>query len=150
MVTYALIINQIINPLVPGRPDMNEAPALVGNTLSNILTLLLIVAGVAFFFMFVLGGIKWIASGGDKEKIEGAKKQISSALIGLVLILCLFAVTNLIYHLFGVNLIKFRLPRLTDKPLNLPSGCFCDEETHTWWGADCPPGLPGTTCSPSY
>lgn len=113
MINPTLIASRIENPLLPRSPEsMEEAPALLGQTLSNILTLLLIGTGIAFFFMFVIGGIKWITSGGDKEKVEGAKKQITSALIGLILILSVFAVANLVEALFGINLVSFNLPRL--------------------------------------
>jgi len=103
---------QIHNPVIPKTPKMEEAPAFLSQTLTNILTIIFISAGVTFFFMFAVGGIKWIISGGDKEKIEAAKKQISSAIIGLVLIFLIFAVVNLIEIFFGVNLFNFSLPRL--------------------------------------
>lgn len=113
MINPALIVSQIVNPLLPNNPEnMDEAPALLSQTLSNILTLLLIGAGVAFFFVFIIGGVRWITSSGDKEKLEGAKKQITSAIIGLVIVLSIFAVTSLVEALFGINLIKFSLPRL--------------------------------------
>ncbi len=112
MIQLGLIINQIVNPLLPYQPTMEQAPALLGQTLSNALALLLIVVGLAFFFMFVVGGIKWISSAGDKEKVGGAKKQISSAVIGLILVLLVFAVVGLINTLFGVNLVNFSIPRL--------------------------------------
>jgi cytochrome bd-type quinol oxidase subunit 2 len=103
---------QIHNPVIPQTPKMEEAPTFLSQTLTNILTIMFIGAGVTFFFMFAVGGIKWIISGGDKEKIEAAKKQISSAIIGLVLIFLIFAVVNLIEIFFGVNLFNFSLPRL--------------------------------------
>jgi hypothetical protein len=113
MIATSLAAFQIYNPLLPNKKfDPEEAPALLGQTLSTILTLLLIGAGVAFFFMLTSGGIRWIISGGDKEKIEGAKKQITSATLGLVIILSVFAVTSLIEILFGVSLVSFNLPRL--------------------------------------
>ncbi|MGI6278372.1 MAG: pilin [Patescibacteria group bacterium] len=115
MIFANLITFQIHNPFLPDVTDPDQAPALLGQTLSNILTLLFIVAGAAFFFMFVLGGVKWIASGGDKEKIEGARKQITAAIVGLVLILSVFAIVGLLNYLFGISLIKFNLPRLTQE-----------------------------------
>jgi hypothetical protein len=102
----------IHNPLLPDLPGMDEAPALLGKTLSNSLSLLFIIAGVAFFFVFVIGGIRWIVSAGDKEKVGEAKKQITSAIAGLVLIFSVFAVASLIRVIFGINIINFSLPKL--------------------------------------
>jgi len=113
MITTSLTAFQIYNPLIPNKKfDSEKAPALLSQILSSILTLLLIGAGVAFFFMLTLGGIRWITSGGDKEKIEGAKKQVTSAILGLVIILSIFAVTSLIEILFDISLVNFNLPRL--------------------------------------
>ncbi|MDD3679244.1 MAG: pilin [Candidatus Shapirobacteria bacterium] len=120
MAILTLIADRIQNPLLPDQVStMDQTPAILSQTLSNVLTLLLIGAGVAFFFMFVAGGLRWILSAGDKEKVEGAKKQISSAIIGLVLILLVFAVVSLIRTLFGINLVRFNLPRLFSGPSRL-------------------------------
>ena len=111
----------IHNPVIPQTPKMEEAPAFLSQTLTNILTIVFISAGVTFFFMFAVGGIRWITSGGDKEKVEAAKKQISSAIIGLVLIFLIFAVVNLIETFFGVNLFNFSLPRLIQPDQSQPT-----------------------------
>lgn len=56
--------------------------------------------GVAVFFL-VLGGIRYIASFGNQELMDGAKKTIKHALIGLLAVILAFAVVtnviNLIY-----------------------------------------------------
>jgi cytochrome bd-type quinol oxidase subunit 2 len=107
----SLLAARIYNPIMPEiHPEMEDAPSLLGDTLNKIITLFFIVGGVAFFFMIVLGGIKWMTSGGDKEKLEGARKQITSAVVGLVVFLLIFAIINLIETLFGVNLLNFSLP----------------------------------------
>lgn len=124
MIFINLVTFQIHNPFLPNLPNTDQAPALLSQTLSNILTLLFIGAGLAFFFMFVIGGLKWITSAGEKEKVEGAKKQITSAVVGLILILSVFAVISLLNQLFGINLIEFSLPRLQESQPsqeNLPS-----------------------------
>ncbi len=150
MVFANFVTFQIQNPFFPDVAGPDQAPALIGQTLSNILTLLFGGAGIAFFFMFVLGGLKWVTSGGDKEKIEGAKKQITSAIIGLILILSVFVVIGLLNHLFGVNLIDFKLPRLITESKKesessvYPPGCYCDEDQNVWVGSDC--GLEGLRC----
>ncbi len=114
MIFTNLVTFQIHNPFLPNLPNADQAPALISQTLSNILTLLFIGAGLAFFFMFVIGGLRWITSAGEKEKVEGAKKQITSAVVGLILILSVFAVIGFLNQLFGINLIEFSLPRLQE------------------------------------
>ena len=60
-----------------------------GKIIALSLSLLLIVAILLAFGFIVYGGINWITSNGDKTKVEGARKTITFAVIGLVL--CFFA-----------------------------------------------------------
>jgi len=70
------------------------------------LRIILIVAGLIFFFMLILGGIKWILSGGDKGATESARSQVTSALIGLVIVFSAWAIAALLGSVFGVNIIS--------------------------------------------
>ncbi len=85
-------------------------------TLSNILstgiTLLLIVAGIIFFVYLILGGIKWMTSGGDKASTEGARNQITAALIGLVIVFSAWAIVELIGSVFGIKILEFTIPTI--------------------------------------
>lgn len=74
-----------------------------------LIKLLLIVAALVFFFMLVLGGIKWILSGGDKGKTEEARNQITSALVGLVIVFSAWAIAGLIKAFFGVDILNLNL-----------------------------------------
>jgi hypothetical protein len=73
----------------------------------------LVVAAVVFFFILVIGGIRWIASGGDKAATEGARNQITAALIGLVIVFAAWAIVQLIQVFFGVNIFSLSLPTAT-------------------------------------
>lgn len=85
-----------------------------GLTLPNIVSGLirgaLVVAAIVFFFILVIGGIKWIASGGDKAATEGARNQITAALVGLVIVFAAWAIVALINTFFGVNIFSLTLP----------------------------------------
>ncbi len=81
-----------------------------GGLVGIAISFVLIVAAVAFFFMLVLGGIKWITSGGDKGKTEGARNQITAGLVGLVIVFAAWAILTLIESFFGVSLRSFTIP----------------------------------------
>jgi uncharacterized membrane protein (UPF0182 family) len=70
---------------------------------------MVIIAAVIFFFMLVIGGIRWIASGGDKGQTEGARNQITAALVGLVIVFAAWAIARLIYAFFGVDILNLTL-----------------------------------------
>lgn len=81
----------------------------VSGIFSGALTLVLVVAAVIFFFMLVIGGIKWMLSGGDKAQTEGARNQITAALIGLVIVFAAWAIAQLIGSLFGIQIFSGQL-----------------------------------------
>lgn len=81
-------------------------PSLITDGLGILLT-----ASVLLAFVFLLvGGIRWIMSGGDKKQLETAQKTIQYALIGLVVVLLSFFIINLVGFIFGVNLLKVQVP----------------------------------------
>ena len=64
---------------------INDAPEWgVTQLIGWAVNIVLIVAGIIFFFMLIIGGIRWILSGGDKANTESARNQITAALIGLI------------------------------------------------------------------
>ena len=89
-----------------------EVTSLTVETLvSFVITAILVVSGVVFFFMLIIGGIRWIVSGGDKASTESARAMITSALIGLVIVFASWAIVLLIGQLFGLgDITSFELP----------------------------------------
>ena len=78
-----------------------------------LVTFVLIIAALAFFFWLVLGGIKWITSGGDKAQTEAARNQITAALIGLVIVFSSWALIQILGTFFGVDLLNVAIPNVT-------------------------------------
>jgi hypothetical protein len=68
--------------------------------------LLLVFGALAFFIMFLWGAISWILSGGDKAHVENAKGRITNALIGLILMVAVFAIIGFVEKFFGVNILS--------------------------------------------
>jgi len=112
--TSAIIPGKIKNLLVPDifQGDISLMPLTLNNILNKIVIILLIVSSITFFFIIIIGGIRWMTAGGDKEKIAGAKQQLTSAAIGLAITLLVFTIANLIKLLFGINLLQFNIPTL--------------------------------------
>ena len=79
---------------------------LLTKTLPAIITYLLIGATLLALAFIIFGGIKWITSGGDKTALEGARKMITYAIIGLVISFLAFFIINIIGNFFGVNLLN--------------------------------------------
>jgi hypothetical protein len=84
----------------------------VGQIISWAITVILVVAGLIFFFMLVVGGLRWILSGGDKAATESARGQITAALIGLVIVFSAWAIATLISNIFGISILELAIPSI--------------------------------------
>lgn len=96
------------------QPKTGQFVALGNLTIPGIIAALIrltvVVAAIVFFFILVIGGIRWIASGGDKAQTEGARNQITAALVGLVIVFAAWAIVALIRTFFGVDIFSLALP----------------------------------------
>jgi len=57
-----------------------------GGIINVATNLIALIAGMAAIIIIIIGGIKYTTSGGNAEKIQAAKKTITYAVIGLVII----------------------------------------------------------------
>lgn len=71
------------------------------------LNLAFVLAGVILLFFFILGGIGMISSAGqsDPQKTEQAKKTVTSALIGFIIVFASYWIVKLIGQLTNVPIL---------------------------------------------
>ena len=67
-----------------------------GQLIATVLQVLLLVAGSIAVVYLVVGGIKYILSRGNEEKVESAKSTMTAAVWGLVIIIMSFAIILII------------------------------------------------------
>jgi len=77
----------------------------IGRVLTNLLSLIYIVAGIVFLFMIVIGAFQMITSGGDKEAVANSQKRITYAIIGIVLLALAFVIVRLVGQITGFKFI---------------------------------------------
>jgi len=97
-------------------PDVQDPVEVFGAVFTNIIVLLFTVGAIGFVIMFLWGAVDWILSGGDKEKIAGARKRITTAIAGLVLLSLTFVVMLVVGQILGLKPLydfKFPIPRLS-------------------------------------
>lgn len=73
--------------------------------ISGAIGLVLVLVAVVFFFILVIGGLKWVTSGGDEKKVGAARAQITNALIGLAIVFGAWAIMSLIGTVFGIKIL---------------------------------------------
>lgn len=80
--------------------------------ISTIFNFLLLVAGLAAFVVIILGGIRYLTSVGDPSKMDDAKSQIFSAILGIIVLFSSWMVLNTI----NPNLVELKEPEFTASP----------------------------------
>lgn len=86
----------------------------IDRVISFALGLLLAIGVLAAVAFLIWGGIKWITSGGDKGKVDGARSTIVAAVIGLIVLLLSFVILSFVIQILGVgnNIFDIRIPKL--------------------------------------
>jgi len=85
-----------------------------GFVVSTAINIILIITVIIAVFYFIFGGIKWVLSRGDKEKVEDARNHIIASVVGLMMAFLAFFIINLVFGFFfpGKRLQDLTLPTL--------------------------------------
>lgn len=86
--------------------DVNEPTSLAclkEYFLPNLITALIAFAGITAVVFIILGGIKFITSGGDELKVSQAKSTVTFAIIGLVVVVLSYAIIRTLQVVLGVG-----------------------------------------------
>ena len=108
-----IITSIVYAGIIPDAGTVNAPDITIERLITFAVTALIVVAGIIFLIMLLIGGLRWILSGGDKASTESARGQVTSALIGLVIVLSAYAIATLIQAVFGINILEFTIPTAT-------------------------------------
>lgn len=72
----------------------------------NIVFWAIALSGITAVIFIIFAGIKFITSRGDAKQVEGARKTLTFAIIGLILVLSAFLIIVLIGNITGVTCIQ--------------------------------------------
>lgn len=86
-----------------GDASSTSAEGIVQTIILNVITLFFAVGGLGVVVYFLWGAVDWILSGGDKEKVSNARKKMTNAIIGLVLLALSFAIIRTIGLITGFD-----------------------------------------------
>lgn len=76
---------------------------------SNILKVIMGFAGLAFFAMFIVGGFKYITSGGDPKKMASAISTLTLSFFCVLGVIISWLILLLIQNFTGVNVTQFKI-----------------------------------------
>jgi TRAP-type C4-dicarboxylate transport system permease small subunit len=73
----------------------------------NILQAIMGLAGLVFFAMLIVGGFKYLTSGGDPKKAASASSTLTTAVIGVVGVILAWFILLFIKNFTGIDVTKF-------------------------------------------
>ncbi len=74
------------------------------NTAADFANLLTRLAGALFFLAFIYGGFLYLTSFGDQSKVSEGKKAITTACIGIVIVMCAWVIVQFVKSTLGAQL----------------------------------------------
>lgn len=92
-----------------GKDQQGDAASLFGDgsgqggifrTITNVLLFLI---GAISVIMLIIGGIRYVVSGGDSTAVQNAKNTILYAIVGVVVAILAYAVVNFVISSFAAN-----------------------------------------------
>ncbi len=75
-----------------------------------VLNIIIRLAGIAAFIMFIVGGFQYLTAGGDPKKTQAAGATITYAIFGLVAVIAAWFILLFIEKFTGVNVTEFNIP----------------------------------------
>lgn len=80
-----------------GSADIKNVPTLTSEqVLQNGLNIAYLLAGIIAVIVIIIGGFMYTTSGGDSSGVTKAKNLILYAVVGLIVIIAAFAITNFV------------------------------------------------------
>jgi len=94
----------INNPVLKNSDNIANRPTIyINNVIQVMISIFFIFGLIYFFYHFILGAYKMIASQGDPKKYEEAQHALLYSIIGIVVIFSVFAILKLVGSIFGIK-----------------------------------------------
>jgi hypothetical protein len=78
--------------------NAQQAGKNVDSTVTSVINILSTIVGVVAVIMIILGGFRYITSGGSSERVTSAKNTLLYAIIGLVVVALAQVITNFVLN----------------------------------------------------
>ncbi len=80
-----------------GEPNP-QAPSSVIAIAVRLINYSLLVLGILFVALLVMSGYQWMTAGGNEDQVEKAQSRMKNAIIGLVIVLSSWAITEFVFY----------------------------------------------------
>ena len=88
--------------------DLNQARgtfgfATLGEAVNTLVTIIFFIAGLAAFLFILWGAVNYIMAGDDASKTEAARKRITNAVVGLILVALVYVIWLIAAQIFKID-----------------------------------------------
>ena len=98
-----------LGPLgTPATSPQDPGASSLTNFISMTVGVMTIVAFIWFIFTLFIGAIGWLASGGDKARLQEAQKKITTSIIGLTIVISAIFLIKIIGVIFGIDILAIQ------------------------------------------
>jgi len=103
--SQAINFNQIGNAIPSLKPSFKPGPSSnVGQIISLILPYLFVIAGLLLFFFLIYGGFHMMIAANDEKGLAEAKKKITYALVGFLLLFVSYWLVQILEYILGIKI----------------------------------------------
>lgn len=113
---YSTVLAQAEIQLRPSGAFAGLEQITIPEIVPVVIRVIFVVAALVALIFLVVGGIKWITAGGDKAATESARGTITSALVGLMVVLAAYAIIRLVELFFGIHILTLEIPTILRQP----------------------------------
>ncbi len=78
---------------VANKSGFDQFSGSLEEKIGRVITTALSLLGVFFMILMIYGGFVWMSDRGNEDKVEKAKKIITAAIIGLIIVLTAYAIS---------------------------------------------------------
>lgn len=100
MILKPLLATNLEDIYTPGKA-MGGDSANVSKLATPLIANILILSGLAAFFVILLAGFNYVTSNGDKAKVEQSQQMLNYGILGIIVVVTAFAITRIIGTLIG-------------------------------------------------
>ena len=104
---YNPAIKEIVGGSSAGTTDGGTSMAIV---FASIYRTVVLVGGLALLLYLAWGGVNWVMSSGDPDKVKEAKNRITHAIVGMGILVAVIAIVLLIQEALNFNILNPTIP----------------------------------------
>ena len=100
------VVNEVDTSIFPSaNTDIFGSKITPANIINNLIPIIFVLAGIILLFMLIAGGFTIFTSAGNPEKIKKGTANITSAIIGILVIFAAYWIIELLQITLGIKLL---------------------------------------------